>query len=203
MDDNDTSTHLLCRLISFQIAVAQKLAWESHRVKWKMWKQSWDFRTFGIHKVEVLRHLRTLPTVPAMSHGDVCRRSADLVIWLNVINVTEHSSLPSLPTPFAKWLLLSSPCRMEIGPGFSPRGLAMPHCGTACLVLNFPINSFNQHLFARAGRCRAMTSRCTFWDRQVQPGLDSRETDSWRSSVHTWMRMTLVRTCYLQSPTEL
>ena len=117
-------------------------------------EETWDFRTFGIHKVEAMRHLRTLPTVPAMSHGDVCRPSADLRIWLNVINVTEHSSLPSLPTPFAKWLLLSSPCRMEIAPGFSPWGLAMGHCGTSCLVLNFPINSFNQHLFAWAGRCR-------------------------------------------------
>ena len=113
-----------------------------------------DLRLSKIQKVEVLRHLETLPTVPAMSHGDIGRPSADLVIWLNVINVTEHSSLPSLRTPFAKWLLLSSPCRMETAPGFSPWGLAMGHCGTSCLVLNFPINSFDQHLFAWAGRCR-------------------------------------------------
>ena len=92
-----------------------------------------DLRLSKIQKVEVLRHLETLPTVPAMSHGDIGRPSADLVIWLNVINATEHSSLPSLPTPFAKWLLLSSQCRMEIAPGFSPWGLAMPHCGTSCL----------------------------------------------------------------------
>ena len=72
-------------------------------------------------KVELLHHLRTLPTVLAMSVGDVCRRPADLVIIrFNMINVTEHSSLPSLPTPFAKWLLLSSPCRMGTAPGFSP-----------------------------------------------------------------------------------
>ena len=40
-------------------------------------------------------------------------------------------------------------------------------------------------------------SRCTVPDRQVQPALDSRKADSWRSSGHTWTRMTLVRTCYL------
>ena len=61
--------------------------------------------------------------------------------------LTEHSSVWSMSP-------LSSPCRMETGPGFSPWGLAMPHCGTSCLVLNFPINSFNKHLFAQAGRCR-------------------------------------------------
>ena len=67
------------------MTVAKKLACESQWVKWKMWKQSWDFRTFGIHKVKAMRHLRTLPTVPAISVGDVCRHFADLVIWLNVI----------------------------------------------------------------------------------------------------------------------
>ena len=117
MDENDSCTHLSCRLISFQTTVAKKLACESQWVKWKMCKQSWDFRTFCIHKVEAMRHWETLPSVPAMSVGDVCRRSADLVIF-NVINVTEHSSPPSLPTPFAKWLPLSSPCRMETAPGF-------------------------------------------------------------------------------------
>ena len=106
-------------------------------------------------KVELLHHLRTLPTVPAMSVGDVCRRPADLVIIrFNMINVTEHSSLPSLPTPFAKWLLLSSPCRMGTAPGFSPWKLVIPHCGTPCLAFNFPINNFSQHLFARARNCR-------------------------------------------------
>ena len=106
-------------------------------------------------KVELLHHLRTLPTVPAMSVGDVCRRPADLVIIrFNMINVTEHSSPPSLPTPFAKWLLLSSLCRMETAPGFSPWKLLIPHCGKPCLAFNFPINNFSQHLFARARNCR-------------------------------------------------
>ena len=81
--------------------------------QWVKWKQNWNFRSFKIRKVELLHHLCALPTVPAMSVGDLCRGSADLVIWFNMINVTEHSSLPSLPTPFAKWLLLSSLCRME------------------------------------------------------------------------------------------
>ena len=75
-----------------------------------------------------------------------------------MINVTEHSSLPSLPTPFAKWLLLSSLCRMGTAPGFSPWKLVIPHCGTPCLAFNFPINNFSQHLFqhlfARARNCR-------------------------------------------------
>ena len=94
----------------------KKLTFES---QWVKWKQNWTFRTFKIRKVELLHHLRTSPTVPAMSVGDVCRRHADLVIiWFNMINVTEHSSLPSKPTPFAKWLLLSSLCRMETDPGF-------------------------------------------------------------------------------------
>ena len=119
-----------------------------------MWTQSWHFRTLGIHEVEAMRHWETLPSVPATSVGDVCRQSADLVIWLNVINVTEHSSPPSLPTPFATWLLLSSPCRMETAPGFSPWGSVMPQCGMWCLALNSPINKLNQHLFVRAGRCR-------------------------------------------------
>ena len=37
------------------------------RIAMSKGKQSWDFRTFKIHKVEAMRHLRTLPTVPAMS----------------------------------------------------------------------------------------------------------------------------------------
>ena len=152
MDENDASTHLLlCRLISFQIAVAKKLAFES---QWVKWKQNWNFRSFKIRKVELLHHLCALPTVPAMSVGDVCRGSADLVIWFNMINVTEHSSLPSLPTPFAKWLLLSSLCRMETAPGFSPWKLIIPHCGMPCIVFNFPINNFSQHFFARTRNCR-------------------------------------------------
>ena len=129
----------------------KKLASES---RWVNWKQIWDFRTFRIHKVEAVRHFGALPTVPATAAGDFYRRSADLVIWLSVINVTEHSSLPSLPTGFAKWLLSSSPCRMETARGYPPWWLGMPHCGMTYLILNFPINSFNQHFFARAGRCR-------------------------------------------------
>ena len=148
-----TLVRTCCRLISFQTAAAKNFAWEPH---WVKWKQSWDFCTFQVHKIEVLRHLRTLPTVTAMSVRDVCRWSVDLVIWLNAINVTEHSSLPSLPTAFAKWLPSSSLCRMETARGYPPRWLGMPHCGMTYLVLNFPINSFNliNIFFARAGRCR-------------------------------------------------
>ena len=64
---------------------------------------------------------------------------------------------------------MSSPCRMETASGFSPLGLVMPHCGMSCLALSSPIKKLNQHLFARAGRCRGMTSRCTVPDRQVLP----------------------------------
>ena len=68
-------THLwLYRLISFQIAVAKNLVFES---QWVKWKQNWNFRTFKIRKVELLHHLRTLPIVPAMSVGDVCRQLPD------------------------------------------------------------------------------------------------------------------------------
>ena len=125
------------------------LACTSQCVKWK---QSWDFCTFQVHKIEVLRHLRTLPTVTPMSVRDVCRWSVDLVIWLNVITVTEHSSLPSLPIPFSKWLLSSPRCRMETAPGFSLWGVVMLHCGWSCLAaLISSINKLNQHLFAQAG----------------------------------------------------
>ena len=89
--------------------------------QWVKWKQNWNFRTFKIRKVELLHHLRTSPTVPAMSDGEVGGQMADFLIpWL-----TEHSSLwPMSP--------LSSLCRMETAPGFSPLGLVMPHCGTSC-----------------------------------------------------------------------
>ena len=78
--------------------------------------------------------------------------------------LTEHSSVWSMSP-------LSSVCRMETAPGFSPWGLVMPHCGTSYIALNSPINKLNQRPSARAGRCRAMTSRCTFWDGQVLPAL--------------------------------
>ena len=147
-----------------------------------------DLRLSKIQKVEVLRHLETLPTVPAMSHGDIGRPSADLVIWLNVINVTEHSSLPSLRTPFAKWLLLSSPCRMGIS-----------HGALWNVMLSTQLS--NQQLwstpFCLSRALQRKMSRCTVPDRQVQPALDSRKADSWRSSERKWMTMTLLRTCYL------
>ena len=125
MDENDSCTHLLCRLIFLEKAVAKKLA---------RTQLDTDLKLPHVQKiaqsceVEVLRHFYTLPTVPATSVRDVCKRSADLVIWLNVINVTEHSSLPSLPNPFAKWLLSSPRCRMETAPGFSLWALGMPEC---------------------------------------------------------------------------
>ena len=66
-----------CRLISFQTTVAKMLPCTSQSVKWK---QSWDFHRFGIHKVEVLRHLETLPSAV----GDVCRQLAEFLIHLNL-----------------------------------------------------------------------------------------------------------------------
>ena len=46
-----------------------------------------------------------------------------------------------------RWAGAASSCSKktpdEAAPGFSPWGLAMPHCGTSCLVLNFPINKLN------------------------------------------------------------
>ena len=94
-----------------------------------------------------------------MSVGDAYRQLADFLIpWLNIV----HCGPCLLMSP------LSSPYGMETAPGFSPWGLAMGHCGTSCLVLNFPINSFNQRLFARAGGCRerchaarSQISRCS------------------------------------------
>ena len=73
----------------------------------------------------------------ALTHIAHCPSNVHFLIHLDT--VTEHSSVWSMSP-------LSSPCRMETAPGFSPWGLAMPHCGMACL----------------AGCCRAMTSRCTF-----------------------------------------
>ena len=94
---------------------------------------------------------------------------------------------------------------METAPGFSPWGLisrVMPHCVTSCLVLSFPINSFNQffnqHLFAWAGLCR---ERCHAARSQIgrcsQLLTQERQTLDEVYSGHTWMRMTLVRTCYV------
>ena len=150
-----TLVRTCCGLISFQIAAAKNFAWESH---WVKWKQSWDFCTFQVHKIEVLRHLRTLPTVPAMSVRDVCRWSVDLVIWLNVINVTDiiHCHHCPIRLPSGCFHHLSSPrCRIETAPGFSLWGVVMLHCGRSCLAaLISSINKLNQHLFAPAGWCR-------------------------------------------------
>ena len=57
----------------------EKLACKSRQ--WVKCKQSWDFCTFRIYKVEALRDLGSLLAAPAMSQY-------------------EHSSLPWLPTPF-------------------------------------------------------------------------------------------------------
>ena len=51
--------------------------------------------------------------------------------------------------------------------------------------------------FCPSRALQRMVSVWTVWDRQVQPALDSRKTDSWRSSGHIWMRMTLVRAYYV------
>ena len=189
-----TLVRTCCRLISFQTAAAKNFAWEPH---WVKWKQSWDFCTFQVHKIEVLRHLRTLPTVTAMSVRDVCRWSVDLVIWLNAINVTEHSSLPSLPTAFAKWLLSSPRCRMETAPGFSFWGVVMLHCGRSCLALISSINKLNQHLFAPAGWCREWCHAARSQIGRCCQFLLFQKPDSWPRSGHTWMRMMLVHTCYV------
>jgi len=77
MDENDSCTHLLCRLILLEKAVAKKLA---------RTQLDTDLKLPHVQKiaqsceVEVLRHFYTLPTVPATSFRDVCKRSADLVI---------------------------------------------------------------------------------------------------------------------------
>ena len=101
-------------------------------------------------------------------------------------------------TPLAKWLLLSSPRRMETAPGFSPWGSVMPQCGTWCLALNSPINKLNQHLSTRAGLCR---ERCHAARSQIgkcsQLLTQEKQTLDEVYSGHTWMRMTLVRTCYV------
>ena len=117
----------------------KNIAFES---QWVKWKQNWNFRSFKIRKVEALRHFDRLPTAPAMSDGDVY-----VVHDVHVSPVFEPSSLWSMSP-------LSSLCRMETVPGFSPWKLVIPHCGTPCLVFNFPINNFSQHLFARARNCR-------------------------------------------------
>ena len=188
-----TLVRTCCGLISFQIAAAKNFAWESH---WAKWKQSWDFCTFQVHKIEVLRHLRTLPTVTPMSVRDVCRWSVDLVIWLNVINVTEHSSLPSLPNPFAKWLLSSPRCR-----GDSPWIFTLGSSHAALWTVMPSTHQFNQQVESTPfcpsrvaeGWCHAARSQigrcCQF--------LLFQKRDSWPRSGHTWMRMTLVHTCYL------
>ena len=108
--------------------------------------------------------------------------------------MTEHSSLPSLPTPFAKWLLLSPLRRAETAPGFSPWGLVMPHCGTSCLVLNFPINSFNQHRFAQAGRCRERCHAARSQIGRCSQLLTQEKQDSWQmddndTSTHLLCRL--------------
>ena len=136
--------HLLCRLISFQMAVAQKAC----------------LQTSSMSQVQDVEEELRLPHVrhsqsggsAALTHIANC---PSRVRWRRLQTVgrlldtlTEHSSLWSMSP-------LSSPCRMETASGFSAWwGSVMPHCGTSCLVLNFPINSFNQHLFAGAGRCR-------------------------------------------------
>ena len=64
--------------------------------------------------------------------------------------------LDTLTEPGSLWSMspLSSPCRMGTAPGFLPWKLVIPHCGKPCLAVNFPINNFSQHLFARARNCR-------------------------------------------------
>ena len=78
----------------------------------------------------------------------IAKCSSNVHFLIHLYTLTERSSSVWSMSP------LSSPSRMETAPGFSPCRLAMPHCGRSCLVLNFPINSFDQHLFAWAGRCR-------------------------------------------------
>ena len=91
----------------------------------------------------------------------IAKCSSNVHFLIHLYTLTERSSSVWSMSP------LSSPSRMETAPGFSPCRLAMPHCGRSCLVLNFPVNKWNQHPSARAGRCRAMTSQRTFWDGQV------------------------------------
>ena len=148
MDENDSCTHLLFRLISFpddscqraslRIAMSQvddvdaelRLLHVQYLIVFTKW---WLCGTYGIAKC-----------------------SSNVHFLIHLYTLTERSSSVWSMSP------LSSPSRMETAPGFSPCRLAMPHCGRSCLVLNFPVNKWNQHPSARAGRCRAMTSQRTF-----------------------------------------
>ena len=107
------------------MTVAKKLACESQWVKWKMWTQSWHFRTLGIHEVEAMQHLRNLQTVAACpSNVRLETSAADFVhCCLQTSSMRQVEDVDAELTPLAKWLLLSCPCRMETAPGFSPWGL--------------------------------------------------------------------------------
>ena len=122
----------------------------------------------------------------------IAKCSSNVHFLIHLYTLTERSSSVWSMSP------LSSPSRMETAPGFSPCRLAMPHCGRSCLVIT---QLSNQQLwstpFCLSRALQRKMSRCTVPDRQVQPALDSRKADSWRSSERKWMTMTLLRTCYL------
>ena len=117
-----------------------------------------EFSSAGISMSQMEAELK-LPLVQnSQSRGSAALRHIancpSNVRWRRVR--TDGRLLDTLTEPSSLWSMspLSSPCRMETAPGFSPWKLVIPHCGTPCLVFNFPINNFSQHLFARAGRCR-------------------------------------------------
>ena len=103
---------------------------------------------------------------------------------------TDGRLLDTLTEPSSLWSMspLSSPCRMETAPGFPPWKLVIPHCGTPCLVFNFPINNFSQHLFARAGRCRGWCPAAWFKiGRRSKLLAQTKQTpDEVASSSHGW-----------------
>ena len=105
--------------------------------QWVKWKQSWNFRSLKIAKSNCCI---------IYAHCQLSQQCALTVARL-LDTLTEPSSLWSMSP-------LSSPCRMETALGFSPWKLIIPHCGKPCLVFNFPINNFSQHLFAGARNCR-------------------------------------------------
>ena len=138
--------------------------------QWVKWKQSWNFRSLKIAKSNCCI---------IYAHCQLSQQCALTVARL-LDTLTEPSSLWSMSP-------LSSPCRMETAPGFSPWKLVIPHCGTPCLVFNFPINNFSQHLFHSGPWCPYL-----FCLRRSADPTKQFTT----LPFSPWMRMTLLRTCY-------
>ena len=152
------------------------IAYGTYIIFWGKSKQCWTSKnaTFG----KLLKFHATL----VCCHFFLETRFSRYVVHdVHVSPVFEPSSLWSMSP-------LSSPCRMETAPGFSPWKLVIPHCGTPCLVFNFPINNFSQHLFARAGRCRGWCPAAWFKiGRRSKLLAQTKQTpDEVAASSHGW-----------------